>query len=114
MDSVTPLSIHVTDLGSSRRIAVTGELDLTTAPTLETRASALLRDGHDVELDLAAVPFVDSSGLRALVLIDREATASGSRLTVLEPLPGQLRRLLDVSGVGAHLQIAPAPVGPET
>ena len=73
-----------------------------------------LRDGHDVELDLVAVPFVDSSGLRALVLIDREAVASGARLTVLEPLPGQLRRLLDVSGVGGHLQIAPTPVGPET
>jgi anti-anti-sigma factor len=93
---------------------VIGELDLSTAPTLEDRASAFLRDGHDVELDLVAVPFVDSSGLRALVLINREAAASGVRVTVLEPLPEQLRRLLDVSGVGEHLKIATAPVAPKT
>jgi hypothetical protein len=35
--------------------------------------------------------------------------ASGARLTVLVPL----RRLLDVRGVGAHLQGATLPVGPE-
>jgi anti-anti-sigma factor len=113
IDSITPLTIAVTDLGSIRRLVVTGELDLTTATTLQDRACGCLSDGYDVELDLAAVPFVDSSGLRALILIDRQAAASGARLSVLEPLPAQLRRLLDVSGVAGRLPVASAPVGPE-
>jgi anti-anti-sigma factor len=113
IDSITPLTIAVTERGSVRRLVVTGELDLTTATTLQERAWGYLGDGHDVELDLAAVPVVDSSGLRALILIDRRAADAGARLTVLEPLPAQLRRLLDVSGVAGRLPMAPAPIGPE-
>lgn len=78
-----------------------GEIDAHTAPTL---AAAIDAAGPDVDLDLSAVEFVDSSGLR--VLIDahqRLADAGGGlRLTgVSEPV----RRLLEISGVSEYLGV---------
>jgi anti-sigma B factor antagonist len=82
-------------------LIASGEIDAHTAPAL---AAAIDAAGIDVALDLAAVEFVDSSGLR--VLIDahqRLADAGGGlRLTALsEPV----RRLLEISGVLGYLGV---------
>jgi anti-anti-sigma factor len=94
-------------------MSATGELDLTTAPVLEERLLAELRAGHEVELDVSAVPFVDSSGLRALMQAARESAARQVAFRLLEPIPAQMRRVLEVTGLVDRLEIAPAPVVPE-
>lgn len=91
------LAISSTETG----LAASGEIDAHTAPSL---GAAIDAAGPDVDLDLAGVEFVDSSGLR--VLIDahqRLAEAGGGlRLTaVSEPV----RRLLEISGVSDYLGV---------
>ena len=94
-------------------MSAVGELDLTTAPVLEERLLGELRAGHDVELDLSAVPFVDSSGLRTLVQAVRVSAEHDVSFRLLEPIPTQMRRVLEVTGLIERLPIAPAPVAPE-
>jgi len=63
-----------------------GELDLAGAPELE-KALATLDDEPDVHaivLDLSAVEFMDSSGLRAVVQADRRTTETGRRFALVK------------------------------
>jgi anti-sigma B factor antagonist len=49
-------------------VAVTGEIDVYTAPSLRERLNELIADGHrDLVVDLTAVEFLDSTGLGVLV-----------------------------------------------
>lgn len=58
------------DLLSGERAVLTldGRLDATTAPDLKTKFTSLVAEGHvQLVIDLTRVPFIDSSGLAALV-----------------------------------------------
>ena len=61
---------------------VSGELDLATAPSLSAAVTAH-GDARLLVLDLTAVTFLDSTGVRVLIEADRACTGSGSRLVVL-------------------------------
>jgi len=98
MTAATPLDITATDAG----LAIAGELDAHTAPLL-SEAIASIEDG-DVRLDMAAVTFVDSSGLRVLIEAHRSAEADGRMVEICRPSQS-LRRLLEISGVDCHLNI---------
>jgi anti-sigma B factor antagonist len=60
-------------------VAVAGEIDLATAPALR---AALLAATGDLTVDLAAVSFMDSSGLGALVAAQKHTVGSGHRFSV--------------------------------
>jgi len=84
---------------SSLRVVVAGELDIATASVLSPHVTG--RDGGDaVVLDLAAVTFIDSTGLRLLI----EAHAAlGERLRIV-PSPA-CERLFEITGVRDRLPI---------
>lgn len=49
-------------------LTLTGDVDLSTAPTLRNEITRVVSDGHDdLILDLEGVPFLDSTGLGVLV-----------------------------------------------
>lgn len=74
---------------------VAGELDISTHSTLAAAFKDLLRSGTErVVVDLAEVPFIDSSGLSALLTPRR----AGAELVVQNPSP-RVRALLDLVGV---------------
>jgi anti-sigma B factor antagonist len=77
------------------RLAVSGELDLATAPALEERLGRLLTAGHYVRLDLSALAFIDASGIRVLIQAVETAHQDGGRLTV-GPVAPQINRVLTV------------------
>lgn len=109
------LTVDVTVLdGSRRRLRVAGELDLATAAVLESHLTAELDGRHDVELELAEVSFVDSTGLRVLVEGSRRAADRGVQLVLLVPLPPQMQRVLEVTGLSERLTVAPSPAGRES
>lgn len=78
-------------------IAVTGELDIRTAPDLRTAAmqGAAERPGT-VEIDLSGVSFMDSSGLGTLVSIKRDLEEAQSTL-VLSSVPSKVMRILQLT-----------------
>ena len=69
-------------------VAVTGEIDASSVPELRSLLDELLGDGQrNFVIDLAAVPFMDSSGLATLVqLFKRVRIGEGDvRLCGLQP-----------------------------
>lgn len=81
-------------------IAVQGEIDIASAPELRRRLEALIKDhpGDLIEVDFAAVTFVDSSGLGALLTAQRRARAAAGDLGVSN-LPANLRTVFELTGL---------------
>jgi anti-sigma B factor antagonist len=87
-------------------VRASGELDLATAPRL-VRAISLDTDGRRprVLVDLAAVEFCDSAGLRALLGAAREVEARAGRLVVAVEPGGVVERLLEMAGLTEFLRV---------
>jgi anti-anti-sigma factor len=79
--------------GDHLRVVVRGEVDLATADTMYQ--AALREPAHRLTLDLRAVTFFDSAAVHAVIQL---AGRFPGRLVVLPSR--QVRRVLDVSGLG--------------
>ena len=64
-------SVH-SDQDGARRVVVAGELDLADEESFVAAVDALASDGGDILLDLDAVEFIDSSGVRAVLRLHLE------------------------------------------
>jgi anti-sigma B factor antagonist len=93
------LKTRATTIGGANAIALTGELDIETAPQLgeEVELAVWSTVGAFV-LDLTGVGFLDSSGLHAL-LRARAFLAREDRPLVLVCPAGPARRVLDLASV---------------
>ena len=89
--------------GEEGHIAVEGDLDMATAPRLEGAVRDAAQSGaRKVTIDLGSVSFVDSSGLRVLILIDRQAQEDGWELAIRRPSEGAFT-VFKVSGADESL-----------
>ena len=71
--------------GTVAVVAATGELDLSGLPPLEAELDRLIDDPAlaTVVLDLRGLEFMDSSGLRLVILADRRAREGGTRFALV-------------------------------
>jgi anti-sigma B factor antagonist len=80
-------------------LLVSGDLDLSGEQELLDHAARLLTGGAGVlDVDLAEVTFIDSSGLGALVRAHHLAADAGRQLR-LASVPGPVARILDLTGL---------------
>ena len=99
------------------RADVGGELDEVTAEVLNRAIAGFLSTASPelIELDLAAVSFLDSAGIRCLLTCRAAAEGAGSRLVLLDPAP-HVTRVLEVTGLldlfGLSSNLTPAPDEP--
>jgi anti-sigma B factor antagonist len=86
-------------------IAVTGEIDLATVPELETAIDSVFStNSHPLVVDLRDSSFMDSTGLKALVMANRRFDESG-RSFAIAVSGGPVSRLIDLSGVESSVRI---------
>lgn len=86
-------------------LAIAGEVDLATVPELEQAIKGVLEEGtSNLVLDLSETTFMDSTGLRVLIMADREFKEGDRSLAILVK-PGPISRLLDVSGMHELLRV---------
>jgi anti-sigma B factor antagonist len=91
------------------RVVVDGELDIATAPVLDARLVDLEQGANGtLELDMAKVGFMDSTGLRALLNARTRAEAAGRRLRLVNLQP-DVERVFDVTGVRKIFEIGAPP-----
>lgn len=83
-------------------LVVSGELDAHTAQVLVEALGAV--DGVNAVVDMSAVDFVDSSGLRALIDAHQSAEAMGGRFVIRQP-SATVSRLFEISGVNEYLHV---------
>ena len=86
-------------------IALAGELDIAGAGEFEDAAAAALRAGGPVTIDLSALEFIDSSGLRVLLAFHKASLRDGLDYTVL-PGPPQVHRAFVLCGLDQALPFA--------
>jgi anti-sigma B factor antagonist len=102
----SPLQIEIDAPSTTAiRVALHGDLDFHTAG--ELTALDLPEGAEQVELDLAGVDFIDSSGLAALVRFRQRAEASGAALRVVAVTP-YLRSLMRMTALDRLFDLPPA------
>lgn len=103
---MTGLTLNISELpGGWQCIAVSGEIDLATVPELETAIDSVLdSDGHPLVVDLRETSFMDSTGLKALVMANRRFDELGRRFAIAVS-GGPVSRLLDLSGVETSIKV---------
>lgn len=96
--------------GAVAVIALAGELDLHGAGLLDAEVRRLFGDPVEgVEIDAGDLEFVDSSGLRSLMLARGEAEAVGAsfRITAVSPA---VNRVIEIAGLAGYL-LSSGPAG---
>ena len=84
-------------------LVLSGELDLASAGVLDTAIAELCIDGAErILLEMEALAFMDSTGLRS-VLVGRELCEVNGCELLVGGVSTQVARLLDISGVGKQL-----------
>ncbi len=86
-------------------VAISGSVDGLTAETLLSTLQAHVEDGHTrLVVDLAAVEYTSSAGLRALLATVKEARRRGGDLRLAQINPN-VRKVLELSGFVTILKI---------
>lgn len=83
-------------------LAVLGEVDIATIPELESKIDSLQDPDYGLIIDLTATEFMDSTGIRLLMAAHEKYREQGREMKVAIN-GGSIGRLLDVTGVLAHL-----------
>jgi anti-anti-sigma factor len=96
--STAGLVIERQDDGQGVILGLHGEIDIASAPELENAlAGPLAVPGEArIVIDLAAVEFIDSTGLATLIEAQARADGNGCSL-ILRHVPPQAKRLLEIT-----------------
>ena len=104
--SIGSLTLRSVRDGETHVVALLGELDIAGAPALEQE---LLRveasDAAQIVLDLSSLEFIDSTGIR-LVVMAADRLPDG-RLTLLRG-PKQVHRVFEITDLATRLPFADA------
>ena len=89
--------------------SVLGEVDLATAPQLlDAVESSLVSDSAGtsrVVVDLTEVEFLDSSGLNALVGLERLLSGNGVELRLVSPADAVVRQVFEITQLTETLRV---------
>jgi len=106
-DDLGSLQLSVAEADGRAEVGVRGEVDIHTCAELERTLTALAEKGvRSITLDLAEVAFIDSSGLRALVVGHKALHDHGGSLVVANP-SSSTARLLEVTGLDGLFDVEP-------
>lgn len=87
------------------RLVLYGELDLDTLPAAQSELAAAEAEAPPVlVIDLGELDYVDSSGIRLVLLAQHDAEDAGRRLAVRLG-SGPVRRMFDMLGITGRLDV---------
>lgn len=101
-DSATGLAIDI----SGGHLVLVGDLDAHTAVQLSDALTPLPNESV-IEVDLAGVEFMDSSGLRVILEARRDAAEHGREIVLTNPSRA-VRRLFEITGLDDFLTADPS------
>lgn len=108
MSDATPdqrLTVEESSVDGRAVLTLTGELDPHTAPTLqEALDRTLATEPTSLLLDLTALKFIDSSGLRVLIDAHRRLSENERELVVRNP-SSTAQRLFEITKLDDHFRI---------
>ncbi|HJA28278.1 STAS domain-containing protein [Thermophilibacter provencensis] len=100
------MSLSIT--AKSGVVSVAGEVDVSNADQLRSALDAQLESGSaELSVDLAQVPYIDSTGIGVLVGAAHRAAEKNVRFEVVRPQKN-VERVLGLLGVSADLNVREA------
>ena len=108
-DATEVLEIDVADRGGLRLLRLRGELDMAGVDQFERllNADGAPESGTFV-VDLRGLTFIDSSGLRALIMADQRVREEGGHLVVVRG-SDRVNQVLEMTGVAGHIELVDEP-----
>ncbi|MBD2211667.1 anti-sigma factor antagonist [Calothrix sp. FACHB-156] len=91
------MEINIKTIEDVKVAELTGDVDASTAPSVTEKVLPLAQPGSKILLDMTAVPYMSSAGLRMLLSLYRQATAKEGKL-VLVGLTEDIRDTMSVTG----------------
>jgi anti-sigma B factor antagonist len=106
---MTLLQLETEEADSYVRLALSGELDIASAPQVEEALNRIEANQPGLILiDLRGLEFMDSTGLRTVVSADSRAREEGRRLAVVRG-PEQVERIFTVTRLNERLEMVDEP-----
>lgn len=111
---MAPLTVETTTTGAAVHVALAGELDVQGAAVLnpELRRIATEPGPAAVVVDLRGLRFMDSSGLRSLMMADEALRAAGRRLALVRG-GAEVQRVFAVTRMDERLTFVADPAAGE-
>lgn len=85
-------------------VTVRGDIDLATAPLLWEHIATHWLDSQALILDVANVPFMDSTGLGVLVQAAEQAWPHGAKVAVVGAM-SRVRKVIEIAGLDTFIYI---------
>jgi anti-anti-sigma factor len=111
------LQVAASEVDGIQLLRLTGEFDMAGVDSFERQLErGRAPEQRTLVLDLRGLRFIDSSGLRAVVIADQQARDAGRRCVVVRG-PERVSRVLELTGVAERLEIVedfpgiPPPAG---
>ena len=102
---MTTFDVTTTERPDGVQVALSGELDLASAQRLEDELKHIEESNPGlIVLDLQALSFMDSSGLRSLLAADSRARERGGRLVIVRG-DERVQRVLRITRLDERLEI---------
>jgi anti-anti-sigma factor len=101
-----PFAVQREHSEAVERVRVLGEIDISVVGQLDAemrRAEAT--DAKSIELDLDQLEFLDASGIRLLLDLNRRSRRNGRRLRIRPASSPQVKRVLELTGVDELLPL---------
>ncbi len=86
-------------------VYLSGDIDFSNTPSLETEISGAVLRAHSIVIDLEAVEFLDSSGLRLLKRLSVRATEANANFVVVAPPNSVARSVIEIVGMSQEIGV---------
>ncbi|MBQ3864736.1 MAG: STAS domain-containing protein [Clostridia bacterium] len=91
------LDIQKTKEGENLLISVSGRLDTTTSPELETIIKEEMADTSSLTIDMENLEYISSAGLRVLLLAQKAMNEKDGKMVVKKP-NDVIREIFEMTG----------------
>jgi anti-sigma B factor antagonist len=102
------LTVDISTSADTASVALTGELDIATAPALEEKLAALPHEITRVVLDLRELAFIDSTGLRVVLGLANGLGENSARVVIVKG-PEPVQRVFTLTGADRELVMIDDP-----
>lgn len=98
------MQVNATQEDGVSVVTLDGRMDSSTSPVVDQELSAAIGGGQPVLLDLGALEYISSAGLRVLLKAAKQAQGAKMRFAVCNAAPA-VREIFDVSGFSTLLKM---------